>query len=187
MANGGKSVAARKLKADSKQLREAKDFVLDAMTRAQNGDPTALPVVKRFLADHADRIDEVGDIARHAQNSWLKLASGENLLFREGLERKCAALKQQIAGESASALEELLVDRIVSCWLQVHYAEATAAQNAGQLSRDWADHYQRRQTHAQRRYLSAIKALAQVRKLLGPTIQVNIAKNQVNLASVATG
>ncbi|MGD9893490.1 MAG: hypothetical protein AB7R89_17845 [Dehalococcoidia bacterium] len=36
---------------------------------------------------------------------------------------------------------------------------------------------------AQRRYLAAIRTLAQVRRLLVPNVQVNIAENQINVAS----
>ena len=43
---------------------------------------------------------------------------------------------------------------------------------SGQRSRDRAHH----------RYLSALKALAQVRKLALPALQVNIAKEQVNVS-----
>jgi hypothetical protein len=42
---------------------------------------------------------------------------------------------------------------------------------------------QERQGRAQRRYLAAIKALAQVRKLHLPPIQVNIAKEQTNVVA----
>jgi hypothetical protein len=36
--------------------------------------------------------------------------------------------------------------------------------------------------HAHRRYLSAIRTLAQIRKL-GPAVQINIAEKQINTAS----
>ena len=38
--------------------------------------------------------------------------------------------------------------------------------------------------HAHRRYLSAIRTLAQVRKLLVPVVQVNIADRQVNVGAM---
>jgi len=38
--------------------------------------------------------------------------------------------------------------------------------------------------HAHRRYLSALKTLALVRKLAVPVLQVNIARKQVNVAGV---
>ena len=41
---------------------------------------------------------------------------------------------------------------------------------------------QRSINRAQRRYLAAIKSLVQVRRLLGPMVQVNIAEKQVNIA-----
>jgi hypothetical protein len=44
------------------------------------------------------------------------------------------------------------------------------------------EYYQRRMDRAHAHYLSAIKALAQVRKLALPALQVNIAKKQVNVA-----
>ena len=42
--------------------------------------------------------------------------------------------------------------------------------------------YQRRQDRAARQYLKALRSLAEVRRLLVPTVQVNIAKRQVNIA-----
>ncbi len=43
-------------------------------------------------------------------------------------------------------------------------------------------HYQRRINHAHRRYLSAIQSLAQVRRLGGKPVQVNIGNQQVNVS-----
>ena len=45
-----------------------------------------------------------------------------------------------------------------------------------------AEYYQRRMNHAHKRYLSALKTLALVRKLAVPVLQMNIAKKQVNVA-----
>ena len=50
------------------------------------------------------------------------------------------------------------------------------------LSLPQADYHQRRCDLAQRRYLAAVKALALVRKLGVPALQLNIARNQVNVA-----
>ena len=38
------------------------------------------------------------------------------------------------------------------------------------------------QDRAHRRYLSAIRTLAQVRRLLTPAVQINVGENQVNVA-----
>jgi hypothetical protein len=67
----------------------------------------------------------------------------------------------------------------------VQDADALVAQSQGKISLKLGDYQQRRQDRAARRYLAAIKALAQVRRLLVPVVQVNIAERQVKLAQVA--
>jgi hypothetical protein len=72
---------------------------------------------------------------------------------------------------------------VVACWLQVQDAEIRFAQNQAKLSIPQADYHQRRMDAAHRRYLSAVKTLALVRKLAVPVLQVNIAKKQVSVAA----
>jgi len=43
------------------------------------------------------------------------------------------------------------------------------------------EYYQKTQDRATKRFLIACKTFAQVRKLLGPNIQINIADKQVNM------
>ncbi len=55
------------------------------------------------------------------------------------------------------------------------YAETM---KAGSISFELSEYHQRRCERAQRRYLAAIKSLAQVRRLIIPMVQVNIARQQ---------
>jgi hypothetical protein len=50
------------------------------------------------------------------------------------------------------------------------------------LTMKQVEHQEERRDRAHRRYLTAIKTLATVRKLALPVLQVNIAKKQVNVA-----
>jgi hypothetical protein len=52
-------------------------------------------------------------------------------------------------------------------------------QNLNNMTIPQSDHHQRRIDKAHRRYLSSVKALAQIRKL-GPAVQINIAEKQIN-------
>ena len=74
------------------------------------------------------------------------------------------------------------MERIALCWLQVQQADLTAAQMLAKRSPVQESWIQQRQDRAHGRLLMAVKALAQVRKLLRPgaTVQVNIAQ-QVNM------
>ena len=53
----------------------------------------------------------------------------------------------------------------------------------GDLGLQWAEFYQRRIDRAQKRFLSAIKALALVRRLQLPAVQVNIGEKQMNIVA----
>lgn len=111
----------------------------------------------------------------------IRAAVGGDAVAREAIEKKLTALRSQIAGPSPSPLEVLLVDRIVICWLQMAHADALCAQRIGRGSPAMEEQRERRQDRIHRRFLSAFKALAQVRRLLGPSVQVNIAQEQVNV------
>ena len=68
-------------------------------------------------------------------------------------------------------MEKLLVERIVACWLQIHYADALYAQAKGpQSTAPVRQELMKRQESSQRRYLAAIKQLALIRKLLKPAL-----------------
>lgn len=61
-------------------------------------------------------------------------------------------------------------------------AEALYTQSMGDLTLRQAEFHQKRITKAHNRYLSAIRTLAQVRRLGVPAVQVDIGDRQVNVA-----
>ena len=129
--------------------------------------------------------EESGNMAYQVQESCLKAFFGPKaLLTQEAQRRKCAALRRELAGEHPTPLEMLLVDRIVMSGLHLHYAEALYAQHLETFSLKQNEFYQRRLSLAQNRYLAAIRTLAQVRRLQVPAVQVNIAREQLNVAAL---
>jgi hypothetical protein len=79
-------------------------------------------------------------------------------------------------------LEHLLADRVAISWLSLTVVEGTYHQALERgLSQANDMFHQQRIERAQRRHLAAIKALAQVRKLGVPAVQVNIGDKQINV------
>ena len=152
--------------------------------RAEQGDEEALTFVREWFDDCPSACDTFGDWAHTAENSLVKLTT-TNRVIQEALHCKLKSLRREIGGPDPSPLEDLLARRIAACWLQVHYLETIYADNVENhgLGSKWSESLQRSMDRAQRRYLSAIKSLVQVRRLLGPMVQVNIAEQQVNIAS----
>jgi hypothetical protein len=154
------------------------------LKRAQSGDTSTLPVLRRMLENPAVVDGLGGDLARQAELSLIDAAAGDNLAFKDAISRKLALLRAELSGPIPAPLERLLVERVVACWLQVQDADVRYAQ-AKNLSLEWGKYYQQRMDRAHKRYLSAIKALAVVRKLALPVLQINIARKQVNVAGPA--
>ena len=110
-------------------------------------------------------------------------------MYKETLPRKLDQLRAELGGPDPAPLERLLVKRVVSCWLHLHHLELTYASKES-MSLELGAYYQRCLDRAHRRYLSAIKTLAVVRRLALPVLlaQVNIAaKQQVNVGPGAAG
>ncbi len=149
----------------------AAEHLRELVHRAQQGDHTALPELRRALDADPALWNEYGDLARQSEGAWLRLLAGKDLVLFECVQRKLGALRAELAGPEPSPLERLLVERVAACWLQTLYADAIYAQSQGPGATPAVlRELMRRQESAQRRYLDAIKKLTLVRKLLKPAL-----------------
>ena len=160
-----------------------KDEAFKLLRKAEKGDKKVLPALREWLDANPSFYNHIGNLARQAQNSLIQQMSGkENLGLPEIMQRKLDDMHRDIAGPEPSPLELLLAERVVMCWLHLYYAETVYIQNMDDLTIRQAEFHQNRITKTHNRYLSAIRTLAQVRRLGVPTIQVNVAEQQVNVA-----
>jgi len=65
------------------------------------------------------------------------------------------------------------------------HIDALYAQRLNSITWAESEYFQRRQERAHRLYLSAIRTLAQVQRLLVPAVQVNIGAQQLNVANAS--
>ncbi|MBN9520812.1 hypothetical protein J0H58_20215 [bacterium] len=165
-------------------LAEA-DKIVALVRRAERGDATAVPALREKLAvpGVADALG--GDIARRVADRFLDSCCGKNLASCEAMAAKMAQLRAELCGANPTAVERLLADRAVLCWFQVHQTELIYA-SKDSMTLTLAQHYQKSIDRAHRRYLSSLKALTEVRKL-NVTVQLNIARKQVNVAGAVVG
>ncbi len=157
---------------------------INALLRgADAGEPKALAELRQLCEEAPEAWREFGDLARNARLALVGRVAGKNAVVREAVARQIGQLRAELAGPAPTPLERLLVDRILANWLFLHYVETSYAQQLHALTLAQGDYHQRRIDRAHRRYLASIKALAQVRRLLTPAVQVNIAERQINVAS----
>ena len=179
---GVTSKSAASQQASRRALRKGRTTSLQALFgRANEGDPAALAGLREaFDADPA-LWEQMGDIARQAESALVALMVRKNTVVGEAYRRKVEALKRELAGPNPTVVERMLAERAALCWLFAHYADAVYVQHAEQLSLTPGEFFQRQQDRAHRRYVSSIRTLVHVRRLLAPAVQVNIGQNQVNV------
>lgn len=91
-------------------------------------------------------------------------------------------MRRELEGPDPTPLERLAIERIVVCHATLHRVETLMAFSTKEMSINEVDSYQDRISRLQTRYLQAVRALAQIRKLDLPNVQINIAEKQVNVA-----
>jgi hypothetical protein len=155
-------------------FQDACASMTEVIVRADRGDQTALPAIRKFCEEDAEFAITVlgGDLAECAERALVETITGKQLAVKEALLMKLNELRTELAGPNVSPIERLLVERTVACWLQMYHADVVAAQATKYTLRE-GDYTQRRQDRAHRRYMSALKTLAAVRRLELP-IRVNV-------------
>lgn len=192
VANGGNSVrkGAEPITTTAIVPTDSAPALPDANTfytlvkKAEKGDTKALAEVRKWCKQQPQLWDTLAiKAASSTRHSLLNLLTSNNAVAYDALNYEMQGMQKELLGSFPSPLEKLLVERICSCYLQVQYAESIFAQKTGgSLSLSYGEYLQRQVDRANQRYAAAIRALAQVRRLLTPVIQVNVAEKQINLA-----
>ena len=167
------------------------DEILTLVKQANAGDRSAADALGRALDKHPDIVTHVGDRTRHVRDTLVALVAGpDNLAEQIAVKKHVAALEAEVAGPTPNVLERLLAQRVALAWLHHTLLENSIAltmeQSVANPKMEGAersiDCHQKWLNHSHKRFLSAVKALAQVRKLQVPDVQVNIGQNQINVA-----
>jgi hypothetical protein len=155
--------------------------------KAQDDDEGARQELRRRLAQEAPEVvARCSDTARTYRRLLAKRSSGGSPLVQEAISERARRMALELAGENPTSLEVLLSERVASLWVLVELQEALLAAwyyKAEAAYPAFVLQMARLQESCNRRYLGAIKTLAQVQRLQGPSrVQVNIGGNQVNVS-----
>lgn len=140
------------------------------MERAREGDQTVLPAIREMLDHHPEIWRECGDLAKYAELTILSLIAKDDPFVNESVRRYAAELRSELAGPSPTPLEGLLIQRIVVCWLALYHADVSSKPEPEDA---WTllstERKEKRHDSAHRRFLQAVKVLADVRRLMSLT------------------
>jgi hypothetical protein len=133
--------------------------------KANNGDYDALNELRQLCVEHPEILNHIADLAKLAEAVWIDLATHADVLLKENATREVAKLKLELCGKQPTAMERLLVDDVVLCYVALRHAELLAAQTSP-TSVSVARLRLQRLESAQRRFQTACKTLAAMRTFL---------------------
>jgi hypothetical protein len=161
------------------------DGIMEVLKRAGKGEAAMLPLVHQLLDRDPDQggmlIRIYGDVFGHARDQLVKTFAGDDIAMKETLSRKIDAIRDDLAGPNPTPLEQILCERVALCWFDAHETDRRFSHQSG-ISFKNAEYRESRRDRAHKRFLSACRTLATVRRLAVPAIQVNLARQQVNVA-----
>jgi hypothetical protein len=157
----------------------------EVIRKASKGDTAVLPLLRQVFDRDGGTggylVEKYGNMHAHAANELIERIAGKDLAIQEALRRKLDALRDELAGPDPTPLERVLSERVALTWLDANEMDRRFSDQSGISFKD-AAHRENRRDRAHRRFLQACKTLATVRKLARPTIQLNVARQQVNVA-----
>jgi hypothetical protein len=168
--------------ASRERIRELQDL----SSRAENGEAGARRELRRAVRESAPEvIARCSNIARTYRWVAADTASGRDPLVREAIVERASRMVYEIAGANASPLEVLLAEQIASLWVLTETQEAAlcayySPEQAKRLDPAFIIQMCRIQEVTNRRYLAAMKTLAQVRKAQASTPALHL--TQINVS-----
>jgi hypothetical protein len=149
--------------------------------RAAAGDTTIMPEIRELLARQTSGgvacSKFYGDLYINARFSLAKPFIGDDLLKQTAVDQEMDSLVNELAGPNPSSLERILCERIALARYDCLNCERVFSQPLKGMSTAQALFFEAKRDRAHKRFLSACKALADVRKLLGPGVQIAVVQS----------
>lgn len=161
-ANGGDDVCddSKSSPADPKDRESLEQLV----QKANQGDAEAIQALRRLLDENVEVAKKLGDLAWNVETSLIAKIANGNSLGIEAIRRQVAQLREELAGDTPSPIERLLVDQVVAVYLEGQYLQLKQTDSPG-TTQGRATLHMKRLESSQKRLMKALKTLATVRKM----------------------
>lgn len=139
--------------------------------------------LERAFRDNPKLWRIVGDLNLQTENNLIEKLT-DQAVVKAALRQGAHELRENLGQHEAPALERLLIDQVILCWLNLNQIQRAYDHKMEQaLTLTVGVYWEKRLTMAQTRYTKAIEMLAKVRRLSRVVpLQVNIGGQQINVA-----
>jgi len=140
----------------------------EAIEAAKRGEPGALETVSKYVDHHPDLISTYGDMATYTRTAWCKKLAAGNPVVYCCLAKQATQRVDDLVGETPTAQETLLAQRVVIHEMQLSFYEQFEAASVEKLigtpTGTWVTKRQESASHQMQR---AISQLTTLQKLQG--------------------
>jgi hypothetical protein len=163
------------------------DFV-DLLNRVNSDKPSSKDIarLRETLSEIPELSKPLGDLNKIIRLNLIDGLMADGQATKMSIKTLLELKQEELGYEAAPPLEKLLIENILNSWLRLMHVEFNMTQRqARDTSVVVLEHWDKRLSAAQRRFLRACSTLASIRKMNLPPIQVNIAQQQVNQVNTA--
>lgn len=123
----------------------------------------------KFLREHPEMLEGERQLADNAERDLIAHSQAGHYGFIRLTQQEVKELRESLEYENATAIEKLLIDRVVLCWLRVMIGEsyATRSRRCDRPTFREMEFSDRLLTAAQSRFMRAVKTLTNFKKLTG--------------------
>jgi hypothetical protein len=151
------------------------------LKHARLGVEAAVPALRVVLARRPQRFGDM-EIFTFAAKATANAAAHGDAFLTDVLLGEIRRTASEVAGPDPSPLERLLAERVALTWFDAHQADCKFLEARGGegCSIAKADYLTRQKDRATARFLAACKAMATVRRLALPVLQVHLTAPAAN-------
>jgi hypothetical protein len=140
----------------------------------KRGHREMLPRLRELLTAQPEVFRYAGDLGMQAQQAWADMIAGPDHLLRESMILFAEDMKLDLVGPKASRLEKVAAERIVAAWMESEYFRLWLVQHPQAEGTKFGALNRKRYDEADRRLERATTALANIKRLLPRTIEVQV-------------
>jgi hypothetical protein len=171
------------VQAIEKKLDTADFQKVVAAVNREKPEPAQLARLRQYLSDYPALTKQLGNLSDTIRERVLQKMCG-GAATQTYVQSYCVLLREEMGYPEASALEQMLIDHIVLCWVRLHDTEWYYQNiNEKQHTLTVGDYWERKLSSTQARYLRSIEALSKVRRLMrepkSPVLNMVVAQ-QIN-------
>ncbi len=133
------------------------------LKKAELGNADAIHELRDRMSDDWDIWKPFGDLKEHVKLTFLALMAESSVVAQESMSLRIQELANDLHLPNQSPMRTLVVDAVVTSWLDYHYTLMLSTESSEIKGR--AEQLERRLQRAQKRYLEAIECLERISKL----------------------